>query len=71
MKTKAFKVHITETFSRDVIIRADDECEATEIAENLCNLSTINITSSDDFGDRNIEVVGLPDNEEKKKLHWY
>ena len=68
---KAFKVHITETFGRNVIIRAGDECEATEITEELCNLGTINITSSDDFGSRNIEVIGLPDNQEKKILQCY
>lgn len=53
-----FVVHITETFSRDVLIDADDKFEAEEIAENLCNDSIININSEfDNFGDRTVEVI--------------
>lgn len=73
MKTekKPYKLHITETFGRNVIIFAEDECEATEIAEELCNNDTIFITSGDDFGDRNVEVIGTPDKKDFERLEMY
>ncbi len=71
MRKKAFKVHITETFGRNVIVYAEDEYEATEIAEELCNAGVIDITSADDFGDRNVETIGTPDKTEMKELSRY
>lgn len=68
---KPFKVHITETFSRNVIIYAEDEFEASEIAEELCNESVIDITSADDFGDRHVDVLGTPDEIDLKELRRY
>lgn len=70
-KKKPFKVHITETFGRNVIVFAEDKYEAAEIVENLCNEDVINITSGDDFGDRNVEVVGTPSATELQELSRY
>lgn len=71
MKKKPFKVHITETFGRNVIIYAEDSYEAEEIAEELCNAGIIDIATGDDFGDRNCETIGTPDKTEMKELSRY
>lgn len=73
MKTekKPYKVHITETFGRNVIVFAEDECEAAEIAEELCNTEVINITSADDFGDRDVCAIGTPDKSDFERLEMY
>ena len=44
MKTKAFKVHITETFSRDVIIRAEDLLNKLQMA-SLAEKANLSINS--------------------------
>lgn len=71
MAKRPFKVHITEVFGRDVIILAEDETEASETAEEYCCNDIINVVSGDDFGDRNIEVLGVASECDKKELVCY
>lgn len=66
-----FVVHITETFGRSVIIRAYDESEACEIAENLCNNGFIDITSSDDLCGRTVESSHIATDDDKKIMESY
>lgn len=68
---KAFKVHISETFGRNVIIYAKDESEACELAEKLCNDGVINITINDNFVDRIVETTGVASEDDKKNLYAY
>ena len=68
---KCYKVHITETYGRDVIIAAEDKDEAFEIAEELCNADIIDVMNVGDFGSRNVEVLGTPDEIDLKELSRY
>lgn len=54
---KAFRIAITETYTKEVEIYAEEVWEAQEIAENLCNDGVINIDYTD-FVDRNTECRG-------------
>ena len=53
---KKYVVRVTETLNRYVIIEAEDNCEAEEIAENLCNAGEINLVC-EDFFERNVNAV--------------
>ena len=68
---KCYKVHITEIYGRDVIIAAEDKDEAFEIAEELCNADIIDVMNVGDFGSRNVEVLGTPDEIDLKELGRY
>ena len=58
---KKFKVHISETFSRNICVEAENFEEALDIADELCNLDIVYLNGKD-FGDRNIEVLCESDN---------
>lgn len=60
MKKKLYVVHISEVLGRNVIISAEDEEQATEKAEELCNAGEINLDGYD-FGSRNVEVLRIAD----------
>ena len=68
---KCYKVHITETYGRDDIIAAEGKDEAFEIAEELCNADIIDVMNVGDFGSRNVEVLGTPDEIDLKELSRY
>ncbi len=70
-KKTDFVVHITETFGRSVIIRACDESEACETAENLCNNGFIDITNSDDLCERTVESSHIATDDDKKIMKSY
>lgn len=53
---KKFKVHISETLSRDICIEAKNPEEACDIADELCN-SDIVYLNSKDFDDRYIDIL--------------
>ena len=49
---KPFRIAITETLTREVDIWAEDEVDALEIAEDLCNSGVID-SDGNDFAGRN------------------
>lgn len=57
---KQFVVGIEETLHRYVIVNAEDEANAEEIAENLCNDGKIDLGSID-FQGRNCICTGEAD----------
>lgn len=69
-KNTAYKVHISESFGRDVIAYAADPIEATERVEELCN-GEINITSKDNFEGRSVETADIATAEEIRRLDEY
>ena len=62
---KKFKVHISETFSRNICVEAENFEEALDIADELCNLDIVYLNGKD-FGDRNVEVLCELDNNAEK-----
>lgn len=65
-----FKVHISEVIGRTVVIFAEDQDEAYETAEELCNAEIINLDGSD-FVSRTVEVIGKADLEDVKTYENY
>lgn len=53
---KKFKVHISETFSRNICVKAENFEEALDIADELCNLDIVYLNGKD-FGDRYIDIL--------------
>lgn len=53
---KKFKVHISETFSRNICVEAENFEEALDIADELCNLDIVYLNGKD-FGDRYIDIL--------------
>lgn len=53
---KKFKVHISETLSRNICIEAKNPEEACDIADELCNLDIVYLNGKD-FGDRYIDIL--------------
>ena len=53
---KQFKVEITEILQRTVVVEAEDEYDALDKAEDMCNKSEI-ILVADDFVDRDIKII--------------
>lgn len=53
---KKFKVHISETFSRNICVEAENLEEALDIADELCNLDIVYLNGKD-FGDRYIDIL--------------
>ena len=58
---KKFKVHISETFSRNICVEAENFEEALDIADELCNLDIVYLNGKD-FGDRYIDILREPNN---------
>lgn len=58
---KKFKVHISETFSRNICVEAENFEEALDIADELCNLDIVYLNGKD-FGDRYIDILGESNN---------
>lgn len=56
MAKKPMLVSITEVSKRTVVIFVDDECDAIEVAEELCSEDTICL-DCDDFVSRSCEIV--------------
>lgn len=69
-RAKMFKVHISEVIGRTVVIFAEDQDEAYETAEELCNAEIINLDGSD-FVSRTVEVIGNADLEDVKTYENY
>ena len=67
---KPFKVTVKETLNRTVIVWAEDNLDAEEKAENLCNDSTINLTG-EDFSERECECVGAADSNDMDTLEAF
>lgn len=67
---KMFKVHISEVIGKTVVIFAEDQVEAYETAEELCNAGIINLDGSD-FGSRTVEVIGKAAPEDVKSYENY
>lgn len=53
---KKIKVHISETFSRNICVEAENFEEALDIADELCNLDIVYLNGKD-FGDRYIDIL--------------
>ena len=53
---KKFKVHISETLSRNICVEAKNPEEACDIADELCNLDIVYLNGKD-FGDRYIDIL--------------
>lgn len=53
---KKFKVHISETLSRNICVAAINPEEALDIADELCNLDIVYLNGKD-FGDRYIDIL--------------
>lgn len=68
---KNYKVNITETYSRNVVIRAENEFQAADIAEELCNIDLIDVATAGDFGSRGVGVLGIADETDMKELSRY
>ena len=68
---KNYKVNITETYSRNVVIRAENEFQAADIAEELCNIDLIDVATAEDFGSRGVGVLGIADETDMKELSRY
>ena len=54
--SEQFKVEITEILQRTVAVEAEDEYDALDKAEDMCNKSEI-ILVADDFVDRDIKII--------------
>lgn len=65
-----YVVHITELLGRDVIVDAEDRAEAEEIVEDLCCNGSIEL-DMDDWGERTVEAVRTPDDEDRENLVEY
>lgn len=53
---KKFVVRVSEILNRYVIVEAEDNYEAEETAEELCNSGEINLVC-EDFFERNVTAV--------------
>lgn len=58
---KKFKVHISETFSRNICVEAENFEEVLDIADELCNLDIVYLNGKD-FGDRYIDILRKSNN---------
>ena len=65
-----FKVHISEVVGRTVVIIAEDQHEAYQTAEELCNSGIINLDGSD-FDSRTVAIIGKADLEDVKTYENY
>ena len=65
-----YVVHITEILARNIIVEAEDEQEAYDKAESLCCNDTVCLVC-EDFADRNIEVLGKPDEDDEQTLQFF
>ncbi len=54
-KLQEFYVTITETLKRSIVVEAEDEEQATEYADELCNDGIVNL-DCEDFDGREVTV---------------
>lgn len=60
-----FKFYVTEIFSDSIVVEAEDEQEAYEKVEEMCNTGEFDVMSAEHFTERNIEL----DNYETRKMN--
>lgn len=60
---KPYVVDVTETLFREVIVWAEDDDEAYDLAEWLCNTGYIDLDAAD-FNSREITIEGIADDYE-------
>ena len=51
-----FKFYVTEIYSDSIIVEAENEQEAYEKVEEMCNTDEFDVMSAEHFSERNIEL---------------
>ena len=51
-----FKFYVTEIYSDSIVVEAENEQEAYEKVEEMCNTDEFNVMSAEYFSERNIEL---------------
>ena len=53
-----FKFYVTEIYSDSIVVEAENEQEAYEKVEEMCNTDEFDVMSPEFFTERNIELDG-------------